>query len=160
MNKLSVAAAVAAVAAVGAIGAASAASNDAPGATRHRVLHLTSRQTQDVEIGAPTPDSILGFRFVGADDVFDGSRLVGQLGRICEAVADLDEQGVSFQCVVTLALQDGIITAQAMSTFTPDGLEDFEAAITGGTGAYRHARGDVAVDPVTDTESRLTVDLR
>lgn len=160
MNKLSVAVAVAAVAAVGAIGAAAAASTDAPGATRHRVLHLTGQQTQNVEIGAPTPDSILGFRVVGADDVFNGSRVVGQLGRSCEAVADLGEQGGSFQCVVTLALQDGIITAQALPTFTPDGLGDFDAAITGGTGAYRHARGDVAVDQITDTESRLTVDLR
>jgi hypothetical protein len=159
MNKLTVAVAVAA-ACLGASGAAYAASNDAHEAAHHRVLHFTDQQTQNATIGAPTADSLLGLRFVGADDLFDGSRLVGHLGRSCEAVADLGEQGATFQCIATLTLDDGIITTQALPTFTPDGLEDFDAAITGGTGAYRHARGFVAVDTITDTESRLTVDLR
>jgi len=160
MNKRNVVATIGAAAVLSTMGGAYAAANDGHGAPRHRILHLTSRQTQDAEIGAPNPDSLLGLRFVGADDVFDRSRQVGQLGRSCEAVADRGEQGVNFQCVVTLALEGGIITAQALPTFTPEGLVDFEAAITGGTGAYRHARGFVAVDQVTDTESRLTVDLR
>ena len=162
MNKLTVAVAVAVVAGLGLSGAAYAASNDAHETDRHSVLHLTDRQTQNATIGAPNADSLIGLRFVGADDLFDGSRLVGHLGRSCEAVADLGEQGASFQCIVTLALDDGIITAQALPTATEAGLEDFDAAITGGTGAYRHARGfvAVAVDTITDTESRLTVDLR
>lgn len=160
MNKLTVAVAAVVVAGLGVSGAVYAASTDAHEANRHSVLHLTDRQTQNATIGAPTADSLIGLRFVGADDLFDGSRLVGHLGRSCEAVADLGEQGATFQCIVTLTLDDGIITAQAMATFTPDGLEDFDAAITGGTGAYRHARGFVAVDTITDTESRLTVDLR
>ena len=52
---------------------------------------------------------------------FDGSRLTDHGGRSCEAVADRDTQGVSFQCVVTLALDNGLITAQALPTFTPKG---------------------------------------
>jgi len=159
MNKLTAAAAVTAAASLGAMGIASAASDDGNGTASHRVLHLTDRQAQDAEIGAPNPDTVLGLRFVGTDDLFDGSQLVGQLGRSCEAVGDLAQQGVRFQCIVTVALDD-IITAQALPTFTPDGLVDFEAAITGGTGTYRHARGVVEVDQETDTESRLTIDLR
>ena len=160
MNKLTIAVAAAVVAGLGVSGAAYAASTDAHEANHHSVLHLTDRQTQNAEIGAPNADSLIGLRFVGADDLFDGSRLVGHLGRSCEAVADLGEQGASFQCIVTLTLDEGIITAQALSTFTEAGLEDFDLAITGGTGVYRHARGFVAVDRITDTESRLTVDLR
>jgi len=160
MHKLTAAAAVTAAASLGVMGIAYAASEDGNGAGGNRVLHLTVRQTQDAEIGTPNADSVLGLRFVGAHDVFDGARLVGHLGRSCEAVEDLDEEGLRSQCLFTLALEDGMITAQALPTFTEDGLSDFDAAVTGGTGAYRHARGVVAVDPVTQTEARVTVDLR
>lgn len=160
MNKLNVVATIGAAAVISAMGVTYAAADDGHGATQQRVLHLTDQQTQNAQIGAPNPDSLLGLRFVGADDIFNQSRLVGHAGRSCEAVADLNEQGVRFQCVVTLTLEDGSITAQALPTFTPEGLVDFEMAITGGTGAYRHARGFIAVDQVTQTESHLTVDLR
>jgi hypothetical protein len=158
MKKLTVGAALAATTVLGAIGVASASSNNGDGpAGKPNVLHLATRTTQEAQINAP--DSLLGLRFVGADDVFKGSQLVGHEGRSCEAVEEF-AGSARFQCIVTLALQGGIITAQALPTFTENGLEDFQAAITGGTNAYRHARGTVTVDRVSQTESRLTIDLR
>ena len=81
MNKLNVVATIGAAAVISAMGVTYAAADDGHGATQQRVLHLTDQQTQNAEIGAPNPDSVLGLRFVGADDIFDQSRLVGHAGR-------------------------------------------------------------------------------
>jgi allene oxide cyclase-like protein len=158
--KFKVAATIGAAVVLSAMGGAYVAANDGNRGSRNQVLHLTVRETSGAQIDAPNPEDLIGLRFVGGDDVFNRSRLVGHAGRSCEAFADLGDQGARFQCVITLALEDGLITAQALVTFTPEGLIDFEAAITGGTGAYRHAQGFVAADQVTETETRLTVDLR
>jgi hypothetical protein len=92
-----------------------------------------------------TPGPSLGDRLVFTSDVFDeAGKRAGRDGADCVVVrmdpsAPADEQQV-VQCVVTLELGDGQITFQGMA----QGLEN-TFAVTGGTGAYRKARGEAFV---------------
>ncbi len=47
-----------------------------------------------------------------------------------------------------------------MPTLTERGFEAAPAAVTGGTGAYRHARGEALVQELSPTETRYSIDLR
>ena len=61
------------------------------------------------------------------------------------------------KCVATAELPKGQITAQGLLTFSEEAEgEPFRLAITGGTGKYRTAHGEVIVKDVSETESRLT----
>ncbi len=115
---------------------------------RPRVLHLVERIA-----GAPTfddggaPGPGVGDRIIFSADIFDArDRKVGRDGADCVVVrtdpsqADPVEQQI-VQCMVTVELPDGQITFQGLAQGTEN---DF--AVTGGTGAYRRARGEAHVD--------------
>ena len=56
-------------------------------------------------------------------------------------MADLGQAGARFQCAATVSLPEGQLTVQGPATLTETGNQPFMLAITGGTGAYRTARG-------------------
>jgi hypothetical protein len=58
--------------------------------------------------------------------------------------------------VVSAQLPDGQITVQGLVTFTG---EPFTLAVTGGTGPYREAAGEVQVTEVSETESLIQLRL-
>ena len=61
------------------------------------------------------------------------------------------------QCVATAELPKGQITVQGLLTFTEEteGEPSF-LAITGGTGKYREAQGQLKIDQASETEAQLT----
>ena len=63
----------------------------------------------------------------------------------------------TFRCIATAELPRGQITTQALLTFSEEteGKPE-EFAITGGTGRYRTAHGEVIVREVSETEDSLT----
>lgn len=124
------------------------------------ILRLVGHQTHATEVPPPGEDSFVGARFVGADQLLDGTRPVGTAGRSCEVVATAPDHTALFQCLITLKLPHGTIALQALPTLSEAGFEDFEAAVTGGTGRYRHARGSAAIANISETEIGYTVDLR
>lgn len=65
------------------------------------------------------------------------------------------------QCLVTLALPEGQITLQGvrLASVRQPGPPRFTLAITGGTGAYQTAHGQVRIVDLTATDSRLTLTL-
>ena len=113
-----------------------------------RVIHLVERVA-----GAPTfddgglPGPGVGDRLIFSADIFDAKdRKVGRDGADCVVVridpsqpSPLEQQIV--QCVVTVELPDGQITFQGLAQGTENHF-----AVTGGTGAYRRARGEAFVD--------------
>ena len=125
----------------------------------NKVLRLVARQTHAAEIPGDK-ESFLGTRFVGADEVFRDAQRVGTTGRSCEVVATGANNSARFQCLITVALDRGTITLQALPTLTQQGLEDVQAAVTGGTGVYDRARGEASVTQVSETEMHYTIDLR
>jgi glucose/arabinose dehydrogenase len=158
---LGVAVALALTAAAVTLAAASPARSPAsPAAAVHsEVIHLEARQTQAAFLALGTPGNPVGNQFVSADDLFREGRKVGHDGSVCQVVASLGAAGLRVQCVATLSLPDGQITAQGLPTLTESGSAPFALAITGGTGAYRTADGQIQVTQVSETRSRYVLTI-
>ena len=124
-----------------------------------KVLHLFERSEGDlafIDTGAPGPS--IGDRLVFSNPIFDteGNR-VGRDGADClivriDASAPPDRQQV-VQCTISVQFAEGQITVQGLAQGT-----DNVFAITGGTGAYREAKGEVrAVDITPLVEAEITI---
>ena len=100
-----------------------------------------------VDTGAPGPS--VGDVAVARDDVLreDGSK-AGTFRQVCTLVDLVGGPFTStFECTGSIALKDGTITMEG--PFVPSAPESV-AAITGGTGAYKTARGEVVVRAEAD----------
>ena len=153
------------LAAAGVTVAAASSSSSGSGAANSpaahvQTIHLVAKQTQAtlLELAAPGHGPV-GNEFLGTDDLFRNGRKVGNDATACQFMADLGPAGGRFQCVATVSLPDGQLTVQGLLTQAEGGLKPFILAITGGTGAYRTAHGQVRVIPISETEQRYTLTL-
>jgi len=124
-------------------------------------IQLIAKTVQEAEIDvAPTGEFGLGDSFVFTEDLFEGSKKVGEDGGECTVVRFIEEtQSATVQCVVTVSLPKGQLTVQGFITFV--GEDDAPVSVlpvTGGSGAYKTARGEVKVEP-GENEDRLTFTL-
>jgi hypothetical protein len=132
------------------------------GASRHRpeTVRLVAKQTQaTVLVLAAAGHGPLGNQFLATDEVFRQGRRVGDDASVCQIVAEPDHASRRFQCVATLSLPEGQLTTQGLATVTETSPQPFTLAITGGTGAYRTAHGQLQVAPVSETERHYTLTL-
>lgn len=137
-----------------------AASSSSADASRHRpqTINLVAKRTgSTLLVLAPTGHGPVGNQFLSTDDVYRQGRRVGDDAAVCQFMADLGQAGGRFQCLATLSLPEGQVTAQGLLTQSEGGDQPFTLAITGGTGAYRTAHGQIRVAPVSETESRYTL---
>jgi allene oxide cyclase-like protein len=137
-----------------------AATSSAADASKHRpqTINLVARRTGSTLLVLAAPgQGPVGNQFLNTDDVYRQGRKVGHDAAVCQFMADLGQAGGRFQCLATLSLPEGQLTAQGLATLAETGDQPFTLAITGGTGAYRTAHGQVRVAPVSQTESRYTV---
>jgi allene oxide cyclase-like protein len=124
-------------------------------------VELIAKTVQEAEIDvAPTGEFGIGDGFVFAEDLFDGSKKVGEDGGQCTVVRFIEEtQPVTLQCLVTVSLPKGHLTVQGFITFVGEDDDSVSVlAVTGGTGAYMTARGEVKVEP-GENENHLTFSL-
>jgi hypothetical protein len=146
------------------LGAVSLVSNAAGGGTQDSktlVIDLTSRTAQeaDLDLGATGPS--IGDRFVFSDDLFRGGQKVGISGVECIAVRSQpspvppgqEPTSLTISCVGTLRLPEGQVTVQGLVTFSEESGPSFDLAITGGTGAYRTAHGQLTVTEGEDEDA-------
>lgn len=112
-------------------------------------IELVSKVVQEADVDVPpTGEFGLGDGFVFADDLFDGSEKVGEDAGQCTVVRlDAIAQSGTVQCVATLSLPKGQITVQGLITFVGEEDPPFVLPITGGSGAYKTARGEIKVTP-------------
>ena len=111
---------------------------------RVHVLHVTRTTGDDVILDLdhsataahPAPDSI-GDEDVFTADVYTGDTKVGFDGGACKLV----RQPAIYHCIATNSFAEGDLTVQFLADFTQTAPGHF--AITGGTGAYRGATGEV-----------------
>jgi allene oxide cyclase-like protein len=118
------------------------------------VLRLTTRQVEDQPVDvAPTggPPS-LGDSFVFSENLLRDGHKVGVSGGVCTFVR-LKHPPAALQCVVTARLGRDQLTVQGLAFEQPRNV----FAITGGTGRWRNAGGQVVVREVSDTENRITL---
>jgi len=116
---------------------------DAHGA-HAQVLHVTRATGDDVILDLdhsanaahPAPDSI-GDEDVFTADFYIGDTKVGLDGGVCKLV----RQPAFYHCIATNSFAKGDLTVQFLADFTQTAPGHF--AITGGTGAYRGATGEV-----------------
>lgn len=83
----------------------------------------------------------LGDVHVATSDLYRDGKLVGYDGVTCTTVRVTDQPYDS--CYITQRYADGLLSAQVIK---PRSESNFYAAITGGTGAYSGARGQIHVD--------------
>jgi type II secretory pathway pseudopilin PulG len=127
-----------------------------------RLVFLTHTVQQAyIDVGAQGPS--LGDYQVFSHELFKDSRKVGTDGGTC-TVTNVPTPGTSggttSQCLVTSWLPKGQITTLGLVTFPAQGLpEPFTVAITGGTGAYRTARGVLTVTFLSATDTTVAFDL-
>ncbi len=161
--KLAVAAIAAAILAVGGVTLASAHSNGSSDGHGGKVIKLfaVTVQTEHIDLGAQ--GFSLGDEDVFSDDLFTkkGGTEVGVDGGVCTVVRVIDAKTPSgtAQCLVTASLPGGQITTQGLFTFTDQPPAPFQLAITGGTGAYKNARGQVTVELLSETEANYTLEV-
>ncbi len=162
-KRLVLPAAVAAATLASGVSAMALAGPSSQGAERGRppeVIRLVEK-IHDVAFddgGAAGPS--IGDRLVFTADIFDEhGELVGRDGADCVVVrnepdAPPTEQQV-VECMVSVELADGQLTFQGLA----QGLDN-TFALTGGTGAYRTARGEAFVhDRVFLQEAEITITL-
>jgi allene oxide cyclase-like protein len=125
-----------------------------------RVFTVTTKTIDETAIDVTKPPK-LGDTNVITEDVYRYGKKVGTSDLQCTLVRiDLAKHFFAAQCFNTTVLPDGQITAQGYVTSNEIEKVPFKQAITGGTGAYRNARGELTVDEAGDGPAHLTFDLR
>ncbi len=133
-----------------------------PTAAADTTLRLTTvavpERNTDLDLGDPGPST--GDTQVFLDDVQRDGRTIGTSGGSCTVTA-LSENRLAAACTATLILPRGQITAQGAFDEDPSaGPTGFVWAVTGGTGRYAGAGGEVVGTfrpgtDVVDLEVRL-----
>ncbi|HEV7824610.1 MAG TPA: hypothetical protein VGP02_06860 [Mycobacteriales bacterium] len=101
----------------------------------------------------------LGDRSVFTHDLLVDGEQVGFDGGVCTVVR-MDPDGAYYiLCNVSMTLPDGTLTFQTFirEVFPPP---PFYAAVTGGTGAFAGARGEMHIDPASPDTHYYTAHLR
>lgn len=91
-----------------------------------------------------------GFTFTDRLETTDGVAVDGWDGGRCVSLVEDSEDPSRFLCDMVIHLPEGDIVTAGSFDF---GVEaDLVFAVTGGTGSFRNARGEVEVVPVPDAE--------
>jgi hypothetical protein len=136
-----VAALVCAAIGVAIAGASSPGRNDHAGV---EVIHVVEETppggniSLDLDHSGGAPPDTVGDELVFKADLLVGGRKVGFNGGVCKLVG----LPALFQCTATDSLPGGELTVQGINDFS-QGNGPYHLAITGGTGGYRMARGEV-----------------
>jgi hypothetical protein len=126
-----------------------------------RTLSFYDHDTQQTFVDAGDPGPSGGDDFLFAGDLFDhkGGTKVGRLVGHCTTVGTTGTAGAARAdetlCEATFVLADGqILTEGIFHAEELFGGQTLTGAITGGSGAYRHARGDATVQIPTDVPNQ------
>jgi hypothetical protein len=158
-NRFGIACIAAIVVAAGSVGLASARSSD--GGSRTFTVFSETVQFAAIDLG--DSGTSLGDQFVFSDDLLTekGGDKVGFDGGVCTLVRrDEASRTDTVQCAVTFSFEGGQIATQALLTLHDGHFSGTEVGpVTGGSGEFRGASGEVAVEFFSDIEANITFDL-
>jgi type II secretory pathway pseudopilin PulG len=132
--------------AVGAIGPAWGSSSEKD---KQRTFTLDALTTEQSFEG-----TALGDQIVFTTQLLKGDTEVGHQGGVCTVTSVARGEA---QCLATYSLPGGQITGQALIRLGDPA--PYAGAITGGSGKYQGAEGEVRVQPVSGTRGILTFHL-
>ena len=122
-----------------------------------QTIRLVARSVTDTDLDLGETGPGPGDRFVFSEDLYKGDEKVGQDGGECTAVRSVAGIPIA-NCLATLSLPGGQITVQGLVDFSDE--EPITVAVTGGTGRYDEADGEMTIETISDTEDRFTIRLR
>jgi allene oxide cyclase-like protein len=140
-------------AAVGGCGADTAARQEERGQVEVIELRVTTDQYASVDLDKAGLS--LGDLEVYAGSATEDGRTVGNAGGSCQ-VTRIDGEKVTSQCLITMEFERGSVTVQSLWV---RGESPLDMAITGGTGAYRDARGTVRFWDIATPNERLRAEI-
>ena len=155
-RRLHAAVALAATAATAGAMAATAASDDGSHEDGGQVIRLTTKQVHQGFVDHGASGFSTDDQFVFSNDLYRNGEKVGEDGGTCTVTRIADSGATTLHCLGTNSLPGGQISVQGLAA--PQ--EPFELAITGGTGRYRNARGQVFGENISPTEMSITIVLR
>lgn len=115
-----------------------------------------SYQMREFDVGRDGPS--LGDHFVFSDNLYQQGELVGYLDGEC-TVTRAETAAMNEMCVVTVTLPEGRLTSQGTIRIDEAFDDRFTIAITGGTEEYDDAGGQAHVRFLSETRTRIHVDL-
>jgi hypothetical protein len=149
-----------AVAGMAAAAASSSSGEDGSGSESEAVvLRLVGREVASTFLDLGEPDFSQGDQFVFTNNLLRGGTKIGTDGGLCVVTRLTAAGAATFKCVGSNALPGGQITVQGLVTYGPgeEIKEDpYFFAITGGTGRYKTADGQVRIEELSADEIRLT----
>jgi hypothetical protein len=114
-----------------------------------RVIRVVSVNTEEDFLDLGAQGFSLGDEFVFTSSLRKSGEEVGHTGVVCTTTSVEREE---VQCVATASFSDGQITVQGLLAGEP---ETFVLPVTGGSGAYEGADGELQVREVSDTREIL-----
>jgi hypothetical protein len=114
-------------------------------------VHAVTVQESFNDVGDPGPS--LGDQFVSSQDFFRHGTKVASAGVVCTLVR-VEETGATALCQAAADFAQGQLTAQVLLHLT-EGPQTSTWAITGGTGHFKEAGGQLKSIDVSETESVL-----
>ena len=143
--------------------ASAATTNDSSADGRTTTLHFIAREVDSAQLDLGAPGLSLGDQLISTNDAFQDGRRVGEGHVVCtitRITGTAPSRTVTSECLVTVILARGQITIQGAVTGPEQGAgPPFYNAVTGGTGAYRTARGEVHLIRINDTDADVTIRL-
>ncbi|MFF5860038.1 hypothetical protein ACFY8B_31215 [Streptomyces sp. NPDC012751] len=124
-------------------------------ARSQKVIELAVGNDGVVHTDVGAPGLSVGDEFVYADKLFRDGEQVGEDGSSCQ-VTKLEGSKIVTNCVLSVQLPEGQLTAQSLWI---KGTDTVRMAITGGSGAYRGATGELTCDDIQTPHETYRVSL-
>jgi hypothetical protein len=137
-----------------AVGAVSPAWGSSEGKDTQKTFRLDAVTTEQNFLDLGAAGSSLDDQIVFTTRLLNGDTEVGHQGGVCTVTSEERQEA---QCVATYWLRGGQVTAQALIRL--GNPAPYAVAITGGSGRYQGAEGEVRVQPVSGTRGILTFHL-
>jgi hypothetical protein len=137
------------------VGLASPAAGSSNDAREHHTIAFLGTVTELNLVDVQPQGASLGDEIVFSEKLTQGGHEIGHEGAVCTTVS-LQRQEA--QCTGTFRFPDGEITVQGLINLgnpTP-----YAAPITGGSGKYQGAEGELHVRPISATQGMQTLDLQ
>jgi hypothetical protein len=123
-------------------------------AAQHQTIRVTAVDTELKLLDLGGTGFALGNEIVFSQELLQGANQIGNAGAVCTEVSVARQEA---QCIATYSFPGGQITGQALVIF--GSTAPYDGSITGGTGIYEGAKGELHVQNVSQTEGILTFHL-